>query len=407
MAVEKLSDISRDIVDTFRVVGYSEAYVLSVGKTVRKILRLHEEQGHETFNPEIAMSFITETERRYKSGAISRSRFIEVRAISEHLISFAQSGSINTKKRRITPLLPDFYEKFLSEISEYEEWSVKMRNDVITHVRPYFSWLADNGINDISKANIGIVREYFTDISSRMSKLSMDSIRHGIKKMYALALEKGYVTVSYDNALSFKIATVRRILPFTPQDEIAQVLSVINKNKARGKRDYAIYLLLAVFGLRGVDVVSLTFDSIDWRNGEIKIIQSKTGKSIALPLTEAVGAALQEYILNARPKSTEQRIFLNVNAPFGKLDASSLYTNYQNYRKKANLPTPSPLHGIRRSIATNMIIQGIPTTTVAQLLGHAKIDSTKQYVSLDSKHLAECALDFAGIEVGGGYRESL
>ena len=30
--------------------------------------------------------------------------------------------------------------------------------------------------------------------------------------------------------------------------------------------------------------------------------------------------------------------------------------------------------------------------------GAALIDSTKKYISLDSEHLAECALDFSGIE---------
>jgi site-specific recombinase XerD len=180
------------------------------------------------------------------------------------------------------------------------------------------------------------------------------------------------------------------------------MLSVIDRNTRRGKRDYAEFLLLTVLGLRGVDVVSMTFDSVDWRNGEIKIIQSKTGKSLALPLTTDVGEAMRDHILNARPSSAEQCIFLNANAPFGKLDASSIYSNYQNYRRKAGLPTPSPLHGIRRSIATNMIIQGSPATTVAQVLGHATIDSTKQYISLDSEHLSECALDFSGIQVGGG-----
>jgi len=38
---------------------------------------------------------------------------------------------------------------------------------------------------------------------------------------------------------------------------------------------------------------------------------------------------------------------------------------------------------------------------LAQVLGHATLDSTKQYISLDSKNLKECALDFCGIKTGG------
>lgn len=400
--MKELAGILTDIADVFRSAGYCEAYVLSVQKIVRKIIRLHAAQNQKAFNSGIVTSFISETEHRFKNGGVSRSRFIEIRAIAEHLIEFSQSGRINSHKRRTAPLLPDCYEKLLDEMLKYEKWGVKVRKDVILHVRPYFSWLVAKGCNDISQADSTVIREYFIEASSRMTGLSIDSIRHGVKKMYSFAFEKGYTFDIFENTLSFKVAIKRRIMPYTPQDELSQVLSAIDRNSKRGKREYAIYLLLAVLGLRGVDVVSLTFDCLDWRSGEIKIIQSKTSKSLALPLTTDVGEALRDYILNARPQSTEQWIFLSVNAPFAKMDACSLYSNYQNYRRSAGLPTPSPMHGIRRSIATNMIIQGIPATTVAQVLGHSTIDSTKQYVSLDSEHLIECALDFAGIAVEAG-----
>jgi site-specific recombinase XerD len=44
-----------------------------------------------------------------------------------------------------------------------------------------------------------------------------------------------------------------------------------------------------------------------------------------------------------------------------------------------------------------MVVGGVPVTTVAQVLGDADMNSAKKYISLDSKHLKECALDFSGI----------
>ena len=35
---------------------------------------------------------------------------------------------------------------------------------------------------------------------------------------------------------------------------------------------------------------------------------------------------------------------------------------------------------------------------MAQVLGDDEIESTKKYISLDSIHLKECAISFAGIE---------
>jgi site-specific recombinase XerD len=48
-----------------------------------------------------------------------------------------------------------------------------------------------------------------------------------------------------------------------------------------------------------------------------------------------------------------------------------------------------------------MVTAGVSVITVAQALGHRAINSTKQYIALDSTHLKECALDFSGIQIVG------
>lgn len=84
---------------------------------------------------------------------------------------------------------------------------------------------------------------------------------------------------------------------------------MIDRSTAMGKRDYAMIMTAAVTGIRSVDIINLTFDAIDWINGEIRIIQHKTGKTLALPLTTDVGEAIQDYILNGRPKSDLPFVF--------------------------------------------------------------------------------------------------
>jgi len=49
-----------------------------------------------------------------------------------------------------------------------------------------------------------------------------------------------------------------------------------------------------------------------------------------------------------------------------------------------------------------MLSSGTPVTTVAQVLGHAEVDSTKKYIAVDKEHLKMCALTFDGIEPKGG-----
>ena len=60
-------------------------------------------------------------------------------------------------------------------------------------------------------------------------------------------------------------------------------------------------------------------------------------------------------------------------------------------------------HGLRRTLGTTLIVNDVPVTTVAQILGHRNIKATKQYISLDVSGLRQCALDFGS--VGGVYCE--
>lgn len=58
-------------------------------------------------------------------------------------------------------------------------------------------------------------------------------------------------------------------------------------------------------------------------------------------------------------------------------------------------------HGLRRRLAKKLLVTGTPLTTVSQILGHTDLSSARQYLSLDSSNLKECALSFEGIAFKG------
>ena len=174
-----------------------------------------------------------------------------------------------------------------------------------------------------------------------------------------------------------------------------------------GKRDYSIILLGANLGLRAMDIANLKLRDIDWRNGEIHALQQKTQEVLSLPLMPEVGEAVNEYILSGRPESNSEYVFLRHRAPFQKMhDGVLIGDMFESYQKKAGIERKpfdgKGFHSLRRMLGREMAVSGIPVTTIAQVLGHSKTDSARQYISLDSEHLRECALDFRGIEVGRG-----
>ena len=114
--------------------------------------------------------------------------------------------------------------------------------------------------------------------------------------------------------------------------------------------------------------------------------------------------ALKEYILNGRPDSSSEFIFLRAMHPYLPFNKTVALTHlWSGYQKKAGIERYAHdgkgFHALRRTLGKELTLAEVPVTTTAQILGHRSMDSSKQYISLDSYHLKECALDFSGIEV--------
>jgi integrase len=194
-------------------------------------------------------------------------------------------------------------------------------------------------------------------------------------------------------------------LPITSPEEIEAVLSIIDRDTPKGKRDYAIIMIALITGLRAIDIVRLKLTDIGWRTGEINLIQSKTGQSLQLPLTTDIAEALQDYILYGRPAVKEAEVFLRHRPPYcAFMSAVAIGDMYDDYREAAGYERVAfdgkGFHSLRRTAGTNLITSDVNLTDAAQILGKITPESMKKYVALDIRHLKECALDFADIETG-------
>ena len=114
----------------------------------------------------------------------------------------------------------------------------------------------------------------------------------------------------------------RIIEPYTI-DEIKSLLNQIDKSTPVGRRDYAIIMLAYHTGLRACDIRNLKLNDINWHNHSLSITQSKTGMPVTIPLTVSCMNPLADYILNDRPKTPVDEIFLTSIRPYRKFTRSS------------------------------------------------------------------------------------
>lgn len=385
-----------DLIPIFIESGYTEKTVAELRRNIQKVVDLHHRSGEELYNAEIVKAYISDLKEEYVSGQMSRTRKNSLVKAALYVRTMATTGEIAPGIKEIESKLSPHYNNILDRLNDSENWSESLKLNIIYATHTYFIYLADHDIQSVSEISVNIIRRYVMYCADRIASNSLNTIRRNLKHLHLWLYENRFTDSDFSDILSFTTPEIHRIKKPIPHNEIALTLETVDRTTAIGKRDYAMVLLATVTGLRSVDIAGLQFSDIDWINGEIRLQQKKTGAMLALPLTADVGEAIKDYILFGRPQSLLNNIFLSSRPPFSSLGRTGIYSAFNQVRLSAGLPTCS-FHGLRRALGTNMVVAGIPITTVAQVLGHTDISSTKQYISLDSVHLKECALDLTGI----------
>ena len=390
-----------DLISIFVKSGYTEKTITEHKRNIQKVVDLHHEHEKRLYNSEIVDNYILKLKSDYDAGLISRSRKNALVKAALYVQEISSTGTIMAGAKQYDDKLSTHYRKILEEIKCSDDWSRGLNQNIVTVAHTYFLFLAGSEVSDISRITEETIRCYFLQKASVISPNSINTMRSNLKHLHYWLYKKGYIQSDFSDVLSFTTPCSHHIKKPIPHDEIALIFHAIDRDTAIGKRDYAMFMIAVVTGMRSIDIVELKFSDIDWINGEIRITQKKTGNTLSLPLTIDIGEALKDYILFGRPESDFENIFLTSRPPIQPLGRTTINCAFNQIRRKAGLKR-CPFHSLRRTVGTSMVVAGIPVTTVAQLLGHSHISSTKQYISLDSVHLKECALGLDRISQNGG-----
>jgi integrase/recombinase XerD len=188
---------------------------------------------------------------------------------------------------------------------------------------------------------------------------------------------------------------------------VQALLRAVDRTTPVGLRDYTLLFLIATYGLRAGEVVALTLDAIDWRQGLFRVPQRKTGGSLLLPLTDAAGTVLLRYLRKGRPPSPQRELFLRARAPAGVFKPTAVSEIFQKWVRRSGLPISfQGPHCLRHSYAVHLLRQGVPLKTLGDLLGHRTAESTCVYLRLASDDLGRVALPLPHLSPGRRSREA-
>lgn len=141
-------------------------------------------------------------------------------------------------------------------------------------------------------------------------------------------------------------------------------------------RDRAIVALLLHAGLRISEAANLTLSDIEIgeRSGSVIVADGKGHKSRTIPLNKDARAALRAW-LKVRPTSTSNSVFISQKS--GSLCQRAIANIITGLAAQANLNL-NP-HSLRHSFAKNLVDAGVDLRTVADLMGHSSLETTRLY----------------------------
>jgi integrase/recombinase XerD len=125
----------------------------------------------------------------------------------------------------------------------------------------------------------------------------------------------------------------------------------------------------------------------------IRIRAQKGGKEVLLPLMQAVGEALIQYLQHRPGQSPYRNVFLAIRAPYHKLNSEAISQIVHRNLKKAGVKVSgSGTRSFRHSWAIRALAHDSPIKSIADVLGHRYIDTTFIYAKADLNSLRQVAM---------------
>lgn len=168
--------------------------------------------------------------------------------------------------------------------------------------------------------------------------------------------------------------------------EMAALLAQPDLARPLGLRDRAILEVFYSCALRRQELIDLTVPDVDFDRATVFVRCGKGSKDRYVPIGERALFWLRLYLDLARPRFTKQtagQFFLSsVGTP---ICPDWLSRKVRRYLRDADIHKKGSCHLLRHSVATLLLEGGADIRYVAEMLGHARLETTQRYthVSID------------------------
>lgn len=361
--------------------------------------------GDSMFDMERGLAYLENKygiQTKYNNGTLSQQRVQLMRVV--HMLEDYRLHQVLTRRYhasknpiQLNVYYSDLHRKYTDSLSGTElSKSTTLHYTAIS--QEFMDFLSQKGISDTADICIENCNAYLKTLAGYSFKTVEQKIC-GIRHFLRFLCNSGYISADISSEIHMPAISKKAGIPSVwSADELKKMLGVIDRNSPIGKRDYAMILLACILGLRISDIKNLRFSSFNWENRQLSLIQHKTHRPLTLPMPDAVGWAVIDYIKNGRPKYFESDIiFLKHMPPFDPIsDNNHLQQRIVFHMNKAGIRRDKNrhcgFHSLRHSAGSMLLDIGTPLPVITTILGHSDMDVTGIYLKTDLEKLTECVL---------------
>jgi integrase len=383
--------------------GYTESYIQCLRQDIKWILKNEGSNSWQSY-PDIYHDRVckSESELYKKNHKIAFGAIQQFDLYGEYPNRRVKNCLI--KRGAYHQLIPEYKELVDHYIASAKQSGLKEKTikGNVSGASCFFCAMQSKGIQSLGSITEEDALSFFLDDEGNLSKCS------GYKKEVAAVLK---------NAAELKGKECRTLLAYLPQirpkrkniqflttEEVKSIRKALSDDESGlTLRDKAVGMLLFFTGLRACDITGMRLDSIDWEAEEFYISQQKTDEPLVLPLTAAVGNSIYDYLMDERPNTEDDHLFLGTLYPHYPLEPGAAFHLAAKIYKEADIRQEEGdrqgTHLFRHNVATTFLGSGIPRPVISQTLGHADPDSLDPYLHADLVHLKGCAISIEAFPV--------
>lgn len=296
---------------------------------------------------------------------------------------------------------PRPHDRFASLRREYEQYVIGARGLAASTRSHHAATVADFLARGVGSRSLSALNQHHVEafVVLRGRELSRHSMQHvvaQVRSFLRFCYERRHLSLRLDEGIdtprTYRGERPPRALPWRT---VQALLASIDRAGKSGWRDYCILHLIAHYGLRPSEVVSLRLDAIDWERCVVRVKQRKTRSALTLPLAPATLCLLRQYLAVDRERQgwTHPELFVRARCPNGPLQRTAVCDIFEKRMREAKLGVTSDAYSLRHGFAMHLLARGVGVKLIGDLLGHRSLDTTCTYLRLNATALRPVALE--------------